>query len=98
VSQWAHPGPLVDVDGVRCWPVADVLNAGLLWAINTHTLHPRGYALIAHYSDEACTDLFGMSVHQTATGHPIVYPKTDVEPTVADVAQQFARAFPHPHR
>lgn len=49
---------LDEVDGIPRVPVGQgrsfdqLLSEGVLWAINVHVFHPRGFALALHFDDE----------------------------------------------
>lgn len=74
---WAvSDGPLHDPEGNACWPISELINNGLLWAINTYVAHPRGYAIWAHFEDDACEKFIGLSVHSNDS-MPMVYPNDD---------------------
>lgn len=88
-------GPLESSDGLSAWPIEDLLEHGLLWAMNTYIFHPRGYALIAVYEDDDATQFLGFSVLSN-NGVPQSYPD-DAEGALV-MGMLFHETFPSPPR
>lgn len=84
-------GPLETADGLRCWPIAELIENGLMWAINTYVLHPRGYAALGCYDDEDCTQFVGLAF-VASEGGPLAYPEE-----AEAMGRLFNEAFPVPH-
>lgn len=87
-------GPIATADGQCCWPIGTLINNGFLWGFNTFVAHPRGYAVFAHFRDDAGMDFVGLQVARSDNGGPLVYPR---QQGPQEMGIRFAQMFPSPH-